>query len=52
MTHQKTLKMTNKAILKINQMIVTNALTKDYNRVDTWYRRKNKPISKPFCFEN
>ncbi len=48
---QKTLKMTNKAILKIDQMNVTKVLTSDYNRLDTWYRRKNKAISKPICFE-
>ncbi len=50
MTHQKTLKITNKAILKIDQMNVTIVLTNDYNRMDTWYRGKNKPISKPFCY--
>ena len=60
MSFQKTLKMTNKAILrqsstkkfgagKIDQMSVTNVLTNDYNRLDTWYREKNKAISKPFC---
>ncbi len=51
MSYQKALKITNKAILKIDQMRVTISLTNDYNRLDTWYRGKNKAISKPFCFE-
>jgi hypothetical protein len=51
MIYQKTLKITNKAILKIDQMNVTNVLTTDYNRLDTWYRGKNKAISKPIFFQ-
>ncbi len=46
---QKTLIIPNKANLKIDQMNVTNVLTSDYNRLDTWYRGKNKANSKPIC---
>ncbi len=41
--------MQNKANLKIDQMNVTNVLTSDYNRMDTWCRGKNKANSKPIC---
>ena len=47
MSFQKTLKIPNKANLKIDYMNVTNVLTTDYNRVDTWYRGKNKANSNP-----
>jgi hypothetical protein len=49
MSFQKTLIITNKAILKIDHMNVTISLTNDYNRLDTWYRGKNKAISNPIC---
>jgi hypothetical protein len=40
--------MQNKANWKIDPMNVTNVLTTDYNRKDTWCRGKNKPKTKPF----
>ncbi len=46
---QKTLNIPNKANLKMTQMFVTKVLTTDYNRMDTWYRGKNKANSKPIC---
>ncbi len=50
MMYQKTLKIPNKANLKMTQMNVTKELTTDYNRMDTWCRGKNKANSKPICF--
>ena len=38
-----------KPISKLTQMNVTKTLTTDYNRMDTWYRGKNKANSKPIC---
>ncbi len=49
MSFQKTLKIPNKANLKIEPMNVTEVLTIDYNRMDTWYRGKNKANSNPIC---
>ena len=45
---QKTLKITNEPILKNREMSVTKVLTNDYNRLDTWYRRKTKPFQSHF----
>ena len=40
-----------KPIWKLTQMFVTKALTKDYNRKDTWCRGKNKPKTNPMvCY--
>ena len=47
MSYQKTLKIPNKANLKIDLMSVTKVLTTDYNRMDTWCRGKNKANSNP-----
>ncbi len=49
MRRQKTLNIPNKANLKIDPMTITNVLTIDYNRMDTWYRGKNKAKTKPIC---
>jgi len=47
MMYHLTKKIPNKANLKIDLMNVTKVLTTDYNRMDTWWRGKNKPNSKP-----
>jgi hypothetical protein len=39
--------MQNKANWKIGPMNVTKVLTTDYNRIDTWYRGKNKAKTNP-----
>ncbi len=39
--------MQNKANWKIDPMTITKALTRYYNRMDTWCRGKNKAKTKP-----
>ena len=41
--------MQNKPNLKIGPMTITNALTNNYNRKDTWYRGKNEPKTNSIC---
>jgi len=44
--------LTNKANLQKSQMNVTKVLTKNYAKMDTWSRGKNKANSKPIQSQN
>jgi hypothetical protein len=39
--------MQNKANFQKSQINVSDCITRDYEQMDTWSRRKNKPNSKP-----
>ncbi len=48
MSYQKTLKITNKAILKTNQMNATNVLINDYDKRTLGIARKTNPFQTHF----